>query len=96
MRAGVVQWMSRWRGALALSVVLSIAAVAGVVGYRHLATGPTQSATTLQLARGLRLAHQPGITYPLLADTSHADLYAAPRHRNVIDVTEGVGNRRNE
>jgi thiol-disulfide isomerase/thioredoxin len=136
MRAGVVQWMSRWRGALALSVVLSTAAVAGVVGYRHLATGPTQSATTLQLARldgpgvmilaswhgtplvvnffaswcpsclaempsfervshdyagrvvivgvdtqespqnGLQLARQLNITYPLLADTSHADLYA--------------------
>ena len=129
--------MSRWCGALALSVVLSTAAVAGVVGYRHLAAGPTQFATTLQLARldgsgtmsladwhgtplvvnffaswcpsclaempsferashdyagrvvivgvdsqdssqdGLRLAHQLGITYPLLADTSHADLYAS-------------------
>jgi peroxiredoxin len=27
-------------------------------------------------AEGLRLARQLGITYPLLADTSHADLYA--------------------
>lgn len=137
MRAGVVLWMSRWRGALLLSVVLSAAAVAGVVGYRHFEAVPTQSPTTLQLARldgpgttrladwhgtpvvvnlfaawcpsclaempsferashdyagrvvivgvdsqdspqdGLRLARQLGITYPLLADTSHADLYAS-------------------
>jgi cytochrome c biogenesis protein CcmG/thiol:disulfide interchange protein DsbE len=136
MHAGVALGMSQWRGALLLSVVLSIAAIAGVVGYRHLATGPAQSATNLQLARldgsgtmsladwhgtplvvnffaswcpsclaempsferashdyagrvvivgvdtqdsaaeGLRLARQLGITYPLLADTSHADLYA--------------------
>jgi thiol-disulfide isomerase/thioredoxin len=129
--------MSQWRGALLLSVVLSTAAVAGVVGYRHLQTIPAQSATTLQLARldgpgtmrladwhgtplvvnlfaswcpsclaempsferashdyagrvvivgvdtqdspgeGLRLARQLGITYPLLADTSHADLHAS-------------------
>jgi len=129
--------MSNWRGALLLSVVLSIAAVAGVAGYRHLATGPAQSVTTLQLARldgsgsarladwhgspvvvnlfaswcpsclaempaferashdyagrvviigvnsqdssqkGLELARQLGITYTLLADTRHADLYAS-------------------
>lgn len=117
-------------------MVLSIAAVAAVVGYRHLATSPAESATNLQLARldgpgtmrladwhgtplvvnffaswcpscqaempsferasrgyagrvvivgvdtqdvpsrGLDLARQLGITYPLLADTSGADLYA--------------------
>jgi cytochrome c biogenesis protein CcmG/thiol:disulfide interchange protein DsbE len=129
--------MSQRRAALLVSVVLSIAAVAGVVGYRHFQTVPAQSATTLQLARldgpgttrladwhgtplvvnffaswcpsclaempsferashdypgrviivgvdtqdspqeGLRLARQLGITYPLLADTTHADLYAS-------------------
>jgi thiol-disulfide isomerase/thioredoxin len=127
--------MSQRRAALLVSVVLSIAAVAGVFGYRHFA-GPAESATTIELARldgpgitrladwhgkpvvvnffaswcpsclsempsferashdyagrvvivgvdtqdspqdGLRLARQLGITYPLLADTSHADLYA--------------------
>jgi thiol-disulfide isomerase/thioredoxin len=119
-----------------LTLVLSIVAVGGVLGYRHFETPSGQSVTTLQLARldgpgtgrladwhgtplvvnlfaswcpaclaempaferasqdyagraaivgvdsqdsptaGLRLARQLGITYPLLADTSHADLYA--------------------
>ena len=128
--------MTQWRGVF-LTVVLSIVAVAGVLGYRHFATVPAQSPTSVQLALldgpgtktladwhgtplvvnffaswcpsclaempaferashdyagrvvivgvdsqdspddGLRLARQLGITYPLLADTSHADLYAS-------------------
>jgi cytochrome c biogenesis protein CcmG/thiol:disulfide interchange protein DsbE len=135
MRSGVALWMSQRRAALLLSVVLSVIAIAGVLGYRHFAA-PAQSATTIELAQldgpgtkrladwhgtplvvnffaswcpsclaempsferashdyagrvvivgvdtqdspqdGLRLARQLGITYPLLADTSHADLYA--------------------
>jgi len=128
--------MNQWRGVL-LTVVLSIVAVAGVLGYRNFVTGPAQSPTAVQLARldgpgtksladwhgtplvvnlfaswcpsclgemptferashdyagrvvivgvdtqdtpqdGLSLARQLGITYPLLADTSHADLFVA-------------------
>ncbi len=128
--------MSQLRGGVLLTLVLSIVAVAGVLGYRHLESAKGQTATTLQLARldgpgtsrladwhgtplvvnlfaswcpaclsempaferashdyagrvaivgvdsqdtpddGLRLARQLGITYPLLVDTSHADLYA--------------------
>ena len=124
------------RSGVLLALVLSVAAVAGVVGYRHLETATRPSATAIELARldgpgsnrlsdwrgtpavvnlfaswcpacltempafekasrdyagrlvvigvdsqdstaaGLSLAHQLGITYPLLADTSHADLYA--------------------
>jgi cytochrome c biogenesis protein CcmG/thiol:disulfide interchange protein DsbE len=136
MRSSVALSMSQRRGALLLSVVLSVVAIAGVLGYRHFAA-PAQSATTIELARldgpgtmsladwhgtpvvvnffaswcpsclaempaferashdyagrvvivgvdsqdspqdGLRLARQLGITYPLLADTSHADLYTS-------------------
>src|SRR5258708_10176731 len=136
MRASVALWMGQRRGALLLSVVLSIAAVAGVLAYRHFVYA-AQPATTIELAQldghathrladwhgtpvvvnffaswcpsclaemptferashdyagrvvivgvdtqdspqyGLELAHQLGITYPLLADTSHADLYAS-------------------
>ncbi len=128
--------MSQWRGVF-LTVVLSIVAVAGVLGYRHFVTAPSQSPTSVQLARldgpgtksladwhgtplvvnlfaswcpsclaempsferashdysgrvvvvgvdtqdtpqdGLAFARQLGITYPLLADTSRADLYAS-------------------
>lgn len=128
--------MNQWRGVF-LTLGLSIVAVAGVLGYRHFATAPAQSPTTVQLAQldgpgtksladwhgtplvvnlfaswcpsclaempsferashdysgrvvivgvdtqdvpqdGLALARQLGITYPLLADTSHADLYAS-------------------
>ncbi len=102
----------RFPGAV-LALVLSVAAVAGVLGYRHFESGTEQSATNLQLSRldgpgtrsiadwhgtpvvvnlfaswiivgvdsqdspaaGLSLARRLGITYPLLADTSHADLY---------------------
>jgi thiol-disulfide isomerase/thioredoxin len=133
-----------------LALLLSMVAVAGVVGYRHLQTVPAQSATTLQLARldgpgtnrladwrgtpvvvnlfaswcpsclaempsferashdyagrvvivgvdtqdspaeGLRLARQLGITYPLLADTSHADLYALLQGQG-MPVTAFIG-----
>ncbi len=133
-----------------LTVVLSTAAVAGVLGYRHFETPPRQSATTLQLARldgpgtrrladwqgtpvvvnlfaswcpscltempsferashdyagrvvivgvdsqdstsaGLSLARQLGITYPLLADTSHADLYALLQGQG-MPVTAFIG-----
>jgi cytochrome c biogenesis protein CcmG/thiol:disulfide interchange protein DsbE len=128
--------MGEWRRGAILALVLSIVAVAGVLGYRHLGSTPSQSATTVQLSvldgpgtrrladwrgtpvvvnlfaswcpaclsempnfeqvsheyagrlvvvgvdsqdsppAGLRMARQLGITYPLLADTSHADLYA--------------------
>jgi thiol-disulfide isomerase/thioredoxin len=128
--------VSQWRGGVLLAMVLSIVAVAGVLGYRHVESAKGQAATTLRLARldgpgtsrladwhgtplvvnlfaswcpaclsempaferashdyagrvaivgvdsqdtsddGLRLARQLGITYPLLVDTSHADLYA--------------------
>ena len=124
----------RFSGAV-LALLLSVAAVAGVLGYRHFESGTEQSATNLQLSRldgpgtrsiadwhgtpvvvnlfaswcpscvtempafeqashdyagrviivgvdsqdspaaGLSLARRLGITYPLLADTSHADLY---------------------
>lgn len=126
---------SRFSGVV-LALVLSAAAVGGVLAYRQFESVPAQSATTLQLARldgpgtrrladwhgtpvvvnlfaswcpscltempfferashdyagrvvivgvdsqdspaaGLNLARQLGISYPLLADTSHADLYA--------------------
>ena len=129
--------MNQWRTAILLTLVLSAAAVAGVLGYRHLESVPRQSATALELAlldgtgskrlsdwhgtpvvvnlfaswcpaclaempafekasheyagrvvvvgvdsqdspaAGLSLARQLGITYPLLIDTSHADLYAS-------------------
>jgi thiol-disulfide isomerase/thioredoxin len=125
---------SRIQGA-ALAVVLSTAAIAGVLGYRHLESPSAQSPTSVQLAMldgpgatslanwhgtpvvvnlfaswcpsclaempfferashdyagrvvivgvdsqdstasGLSLARQLGITYPLLADSTHADLY---------------------
>jgi thiol-disulfide isomerase/thioredoxin len=125
---------SRIQGA-ALALVLSTAAVAGVLGYRHLESLRAESPTSVQLAMldgpgtksladwhgtpvvvnlfaswcpsclaemplfervaqdyagrvvivgvdsqdstaaGLSLARQLGITYPLLADTTHADLY---------------------
>ena len=128
--------MSQWRSGVLLTLVLSIVAIAGVLGYRHFESASGQSVTTLQLARldgpgtsrladwhgtplvvnlfaswcpacltempalerashdyagraaiigvdsqdsptaGLKLARQLGTTYPLLADTSHADLYA--------------------
>ncbi len=128
--------MSEWRRGVLLTLVLSVVAVAGVLGYRHFESTSVQTATTLQLAQldgpgtrrladwhgtpvvvnlfaswcpscltempaferashdyagrvvivgvdtqdspaaGLRLARQLGITYPLLADTSHADLYS--------------------
>ena len=128
--------VSQWRSGVLLTVVLSIVAVAGVLGYRHFEATSAQSVTTLQLARldgpgtsrladwhgtplvvnlfaswcpaclteipaferashdyagrvaivgvdtkdspaaGLKLARELGITYPLLVDTSHADLYA--------------------
>jgi len=128
--------VSQWRSGVLLTVVLSIVAVTGVLGYRHFEAASGQSVTTLQLARldgtgtsrladwhgtplvvnlfaswcpacltemasferashdyagravivgvdskdspasGLKLARQLGITYPLLVDTSHADLYA--------------------
>jgi thiol-disulfide isomerase/thioredoxin len=133
IRGGAV---SQWRSAVLLTLVLSIIAVAGVLGYRHLEATHAQSATTLQLTRldgpgtsrladwrgtplvvnlfaswcpscltempaferesheyagravivgvdsqdspaaGLKLARQLGVTYPLLADTNHAELYA--------------------
>jgi cytochrome c biogenesis protein CcmG, thiol:disulfide interchange protein DsbE len=126
---------TRIQGAV-LALVLSAAAVAGVLGYRHLESLTAQSPMTVQLtlldgqgnrslaawrgtpvvvnlfaswcpsclaemplferaaheyagrvvivgvdsqdstAAGLSMARQLGITYPLLADTSHADLYA--------------------
>ncbi|TAN31727.1 TlpA family protein disulfide reductase [bacterium] len=129
--------MSQWRAGVLLTLVLSAAAVGGVLGYRHLQPAPNPSATALELARldgsgsarlsdwhgtpvvvnlfaswcpaclaempnfeqashdyagrlvvvgvdsqdtaavGLALARQLGITYPLLLDTSHADLYAS-------------------
>ena len=125
------------RSGVLLALVLSVAVVAGVLGYRHLETATRPSATAIELARldgpgskrlsdwrgtpvvvnlfaswcpacltempafeqashdytgrlvvigvdsqdstaaGLSLARQLGITYPLLADTSHADLYAS-------------------
>ena len=128
--------MSEWRTGVLLTLVLSVVAVAGVLGYRHFESISGQSATTVALSRldgpgtrrladwhgtpvvvnlfaswcpacltempaferashdyagrviivgvdsqdspaaGLRLARQLGITYPLLADTSHADLYS--------------------
>jgi thiol-disulfide isomerase/thioredoxin len=140
---------SRFHGVV-LALVLSIAAVAAVLGYRHFESTTPQSATTLQLARldgpgtarladwhgtplvvnlfaswcpscltempaferasheyagrlvvvgvdsrdsptdGLRLARQLGITYPLLADTSHADLYALLRGQG-MPVTAFIG-----
>ncbi len=140
---------SRFRGAV-LAFVLSIAAVAGVLGYRHFESTTPQSATTLQLARldgpgtarladwhgtpvvvnlfaswcpscltempaferasqdysgrvmivgvdsqdtpseGLRLARQLGVTYPLLIDTRHADLYAL-LHGQGMPVTAFIG-----
>ncbi len=127
--------MSQWRSRVLLTVVLSLVAVAGVLGYRHIESTSRPFVTTLQLAHldgpgtsrlsdwhgtplvvnlfaswcpaclaempaferafhdyagrvviigvdsqdstsaGLNLARQLGITYPLLADTSHADLY---------------------
>lgn len=136
MRAGVALSMNQWRGVL-LTVVLSIVAVAGVIGYRNFTAGPAQSPTAVQLARldgpgtksladwhgtplvvnlfaswcpsclaemptferashdyagrvvivgvdtqdtpqdGLSFARQLGISYPLLVDTNHADLYAS-------------------
>jgi thiol-disulfide isomerase/thioredoxin len=42
--------MSQRRGALLLSVVLSVVAIAGVLGYRHFAA-PAESATTIELAQ---------------------------------------------
>lgn len=141
---------SQWRSGVVLTLVLSIVAVAGVLGYRHLESIQGQSATSLQLARldgpgtgrladwhgtpvvvnlfaswcpscaaempaferasheyagrivivgvdsqdnptdGLRLARQLGITYPLLIDTSHADLYAL-LHGQGMPVTAFIG-----
>lgn len=43
--------MRQWWSAAVLTVVLSIVAVAAVLGYRHFAVQPAQSATTLQLSR---------------------------------------------
>ncbi len=140
---------SRYRAAV-LAFLLSIAAVAGVLGYRHFESIPGQSATTVQLLRldgpgtkrladwhgtpvvvnlfaswcpscltempaferasrdyagrviivgvdsqdsppaGLRLARQLGITYPLLGDTSHADLYALLQGQG-MPVTAFIG-----
>lgn len=128
--------MSQWRSGVLLTIVLSVVAVAGVLGYRHFDSTSGQSVTALQLARldgpgtsrladwhgrpvvvnlfaswcpacstempaferashdyagrvvilgvdtqdspadGLKLARQLGITYPLLIDTSHRDLYS--------------------
>jgi thiol-disulfide isomerase/thioredoxin len=130
-----VKGAGRFRAAV-LALVLSVAVVAGVLGYRHFETAPSESVTSLRLARldgagssrlsdwhgvpvvvnlfaswcpsclsempaferashdyagrvvivgvdsqdspqaGLSLARQLGITYPLLVDTSHSDLYA--------------------
>ena len=138
-----------FRGAV-LALVLSVAAVAGVLGYRHLESIPGQSATTLQLVRldgagtgrladwrgtpvvvnlfaswcpsclsempaferashdyagrvvivgvdtqdapgdGLRLARQLGITYPLLADTRHSELYSLLQGQG-MPVTAFIG-----
>jgi cytochrome c biogenesis protein CcmG, thiol:disulfide interchange protein DsbE len=41
-------------------------------------------------ADGLRLARQLGVTYPLLSDTSHADLYAL-LHGEGMPVTAFIG-----
>jgi cytochrome c biogenesis protein CcmG/thiol:disulfide interchange protein DsbE len=142
--------MSQWRSGVLLTLVLSVVAVAGVLGYRHFESVPGQSATTLQLSRldgpgtrriadwrgtpvvvnlfaswcpscltempaferashdyagrviivgvdsqdspaaGLSLARQLGITYPLLADTSHADLYALLQGQG-MPVTAFIG-----
>jgi cytochrome c biogenesis protein CcmG/thiol:disulfide interchange protein DsbE len=139
----------RFQG-IVLAFLLSVAAVAGVIGYRHFESVPRRSATTIQLARldgpgaarladwrgtpvvvnlfaswcpscltempeferashdyagrlvivgvdtkdsppdGLRLARQMGITYPLLADTSHADLYALLQGQG-MPVTAFIG-----
>jgi len=142
--------VSQWRSGILLTAVLSIVAVAGVLGYRHIESVQGQTATTLQLARldgpgssrladwhgtpmvvnlfaswcpacltempaferashdyagqviivgvdsqdtptdGLRLARQLGVTYPLLVDTSHADLYAV-LHGQGMPVTAFIG-----
>jgi thiol-disulfide isomerase/thioredoxin len=142
--------VSQWRSGVLLTLVLSIVAVAGVLGYRHIESVQGQTATTLQLARldgpgssrladwhgtpmvvnlfaswcpacltempaferashdyawqviivgvdsqdtpadGLRLARQLGVTYPLLIDTSHADLYALLRGQG-MPVTAFIG-----
>ena len=142
--------VSQWRSSVLLTLVLSIVAVAGVLGYRHIESVQGQTATTLQLARldgpgssrladwhgtpmvvnlfaswcpacltdmpaferashdyagqvivvgvdsqdtptdGLRLARQLGVTYPLLVDTSHADLYAL-LHGQGMPVTAFIG-----
>jgi len=142
--------VSRWHSRVLLTVVLSIVAVVGVLGYRHFQPTSSQSATTLQLARldgpgtrsladwrgtpvvvnlfaswcpscltempaferasheyaervvivgvdsqdtsadGLRLARELGITYPLLIDTSHADLYALLQGQG-MPVTAFIG-----
>jgi len=142
--------VSQWRSSVLLTLVLSIVAVAGVLGYRHIESVQGQTATTLQLARldgpgssrladwhgtpmvvnlfaswcpacltempaferashdyagqviivgvdsqdtptdGLRLARQLGVTYPLLIDTSHADLYAL-LHGQGMPVTAFIG-----
>ncbi len=142
--------MSQWRSGVLLTLVLSIVAVAGVLGYRHIESVQGQTATTLQLARldgpgssrladwhgtpvvvnlfaswcpacltempaferashdyagrviivgvdsqdspaaGLKLARQLGTTYPLLADTSHADLYALLQGQG-MPVTAFIG-----
>ena len=47
----VVHLVSGWRRGLALTLVLSTLAVAGVLAYRHLESASAQSATTLELAR---------------------------------------------
>jgi cytochrome c biogenesis protein CcmG, thiol:disulfide interchange protein DsbE len=145
--SGVV---SQWRSGALLTAVLSIVAVAGVLGYRHIESFQGRTATTLQLARldgsgtsrladwhgtpvvvnlfaswcpacltempaferashdyagrviivgvdsqdtpadGLRLARQLGVTYPLLIDTSHADLYALLQGQG-MPVTAFIG-----
>lgn len=43
--------VSHWRSGILLTVVLSIVAVAGVLGYRHIESVHGQSATTFPLAR---------------------------------------------
>jgi thiol-disulfide isomerase/thioredoxin len=142
--------VSQWRSGVLLTLALSIVAVAGVLGYRHIESVQGQTATTLQLARldgpgssrladwhgtpvvvnlfaswcpscltempaferasheyagrvvivgvdsqdasadGLRLARELGITYPLLIDTSHADLYALLQGQG-MPVTAFIG-----
>jgi thiol-disulfide isomerase/thioredoxin len=140
----------QWRSGVLLTLVLSIVAVAGVLGYRQLESDAGRSVTTLELARldgpgssrlgdwhgrplvvnlfaswcpacltempaferashdyagrvvivgvdsqdsqaaGVRLARQLGVTYPLLADTSHADLYSLLQGQG-MPVTAFIG-----